>query len=71
MKEQKETKIEFFFEEKLKVHIDCFSGRFYNGGIIEINSKKCFIILNDRVIGETPIMFEEIKNIEKMKEEEE
>jgi hypothetical protein len=69
MKDQKETKIEFFFEQKLKVHIDCYSGRFYNGEIIEINSEKYFIILKDRVLGETPIMFEEIQNIEKMRED--
>lgn len=68
MKEQNKTKIIFFFDDKIKVHIDCYSGRYYNGEIFEINSKKSFIILNDRVLGETPIMFEEIQNIERMKE---
>lgn len=68
MKEQNEGKIEFYFTKKIKVHIDCYSGRYYNGEIIEINSTKKFIIIKDRVLGELPIMFEEIQNIEKMKE---
>ena len=69
MKEQNINKIEFFYENNLKVHIDCYTGRYYNGGIMEINQEKGFIILRDRVLGETPIMFEEIQNIEKMKDE--
>jgi hypothetical protein len=61
-------KIIYFFENKINVHIDCYSGRYYNGEIIDFNSEKNFIILKDRVLGSTPIMFEEIVNIEKMKE---
>lgn len=69
MKDQKETKIEYFFSQKISVHIDCYNGRYYNGEILEFNSEKSFIILKDRVLGETPIMFEEISNIERYKEE--
>jgi len=61
-------KINFFYEGKIKIHIDCYNGRYYNGEILDINSEKGFIILKDRILGETPIMFEEIQNIEKMKE---
>ncbi len=64
-------KIEFFLLKNIAVHIDCHNGRFYNGEIIEINSEKKFIIIKDRFIGETPVMFEEIENIEKMREMEE
>lgn len=64
----KNEKINFYFNEKFTVHIDCYNSRFYNGEIIEINSKKGFLILKDRVLGEMPIMFEEIQNIEPMRE---
>lgn len=66
MTDQKE-KIDFYFNKKLAVHIDCYSGRYYNGDIIEISSDKKFVLINDRVLGEIPIMMEEIQNIEKMK----
>jgi len=69
MTDQKE-KVIFYFQEKISVHIDCSSGRFYNGSILEVNEIKNFLLLNDRVLGEIPILFEEIENIEKMRGEE-
>ena len=56
-------KISVFFEMNKKVHISC-NGRFYNGTIISINKEKKFLILLDNKLGEVPIMFEEILNIE-------
>jgi len=62
------TKVEFFKEKNVKVHIDC-SNRFYNGMILDTESKKDFLILIDDKLGEVPIMFEEIVNIEPFKED--
>jgi len=64
-------KIRIYFEQKIKIHIDCYNGRYYNGEVIEFNPDKGFIILKDRVLGEMPIMFEDIQNIEKYKERDE
>lgn len=69
MTDQKD-KIYFYQEKNLSVHIDCYSGRYYNGRIIEINSKKGFVLIYDRVLGEIPIMLDEIQNVEKMREPE-
>ncbi len=52
-----------FFERKKEVHISC-DGRFYNGTILEVNQQKQFLILIDFKLGEVPILFEEILNIE-------
>jgi len=56
-------KIKLFFELKTRIHISC-DGRFYNGTIIEVNTEKEFLLLKDDKLGEIPIMFEEILNIE-------
>jgi len=61
-------KINLFFERKTKVHISC-DGRFYNGELIEVHKEKKFLILIDQKIGEIPIMFEEILNIEPVRRE--
>jgi len=60
-------KIHFFFERKITVHISCEVDRFYNGLIIEIVGED-FILINDRVLGETPVYFSEIRNIERFEE---
>lgn len=56
----------FYFSEKVKVHIDTLDNKFYNGLIIEFSDK--MIIVNDRVVGEIPIMISNIKIIDKYKE---
>ena len=56
-------KIIVFYELKKKVHVSC-DGRFYNGKILEVNNEKKFLLLLDNKIGEVPIMFDEILNIE-------
>ena len=66
--EMNETKFEFYFTNEAMVHVNCKSGRFYNGTILEINKVKKYIILKDRVVGELPIMFEEIISIDPFKE---
>jgi hypothetical protein len=55
-----------FFDRKLEVHISCKRNGFrffYNGIIKEINPK--FIILEENRVGEVPIQFSEIYDIEK------
>lgn len=59
----------FFFEHKISAHIDTLSNSFYNGMIIKCSEN--ILIINDRVLGETPIAFSEIKSIEKFREAEE
>ncbi len=60
-------KLEYFFKNKKRVHITC-SSRFYNGIILDIDLKKDLLILIDDKIGEVPILFEEIENVETFKE---
>jgi hypothetical protein len=55
----------FLFENKITCHIDTKDGDFYNGLIIEFN--ETFIVINDRVLGETPMAFSEIRIIEKFR----
>lgn len=56
----------FLFENKITAHIDTLDLDFYNGLIIELHPS--FIVVNDRVIGKTPIAFSEIKLIERFRE---
>lgn len=56
----------FLFENKLTCHIDTKDDDFYNGLVIELHPT--FIVINDRVLGLTPISFSEIKTIEKFRE---
>jgi len=58
-----QDKISLFLDMKKRVHISC-EGKFYNGIILEIHKTKQFLILVDDKLGEVPIMFEEIKDIE-------
>lgn len=55
----------FLFEHKTTAHIDKKDKEYYNGLIIELH--ETFLLLNDRVLGETPITFSEIETIEKYK----
>ena len=45
------------------VHIVLDNGKFHNGYIIEINTD--FLLFDDRMLGQMPIYFLEIKEIEK------
>jgi hypothetical protein len=58
----------FLFEKQSTAHLDTLDLDFYNGLILELH--ETFIVLNDRVLGSTPIPFSEIKTIEKFREKE-
>ena len=60
------NKARFFFEEKITTHVDTLGNSFFNGLIIELHETQ--IIINDRVLGLTPIAFSEIKTIETFRE---
>lgn len=62
-------KVEYFLEDKKVIHISLKSGRFYNGYVVEIRTD--FMIFNDKVLGELPVWFDEIKEdgIEPFKED--
>jgi len=61
-------KLEFFFKNKTKLHIACSGRLFYNGYIFDLTSEKDLFILTDDVLGEVPILFEEVERIEPFKE---
>jgi len=63
-------KLQYYFEEKLEIHLSCGSDRFYNGVIFEINLEKEFILFNDNKLGVVPVLFEEITKIEPFREKE-
>ena len=65
MKEINEM-VNFLFENKLTCHVDTKDKEFYNGLIIELH--ETFLVLNDRVLGTTPISFSSIETIEKFRE---
>jgi hypothetical protein len=64
MNEMKDV-AKFLFKKKTTTHIDSKDGGFYNGLIMELH--ETFIVLLDRVLGEIPIAFSEIKLIEKFR----
>ena len=62
MNEEMIKRAEYFFKDKLLVHIKTKKGGFYNGIIKEMSAD--FFILNERLLGEMPIFFLEIERIE-------
>ena len=65
----KERILEYYLLDKKLIHVSCNDGRFYNGKILEINSKKQLMVFIDDKLGEIPILFEEIKHVEPFREE--
>jgi hypothetical protein len=63
-------KIKYYFENQLPVHISLKSTRFLNGKILEFAGD--LLIIDDFLLGATPIYLEEIKYVEpfRVKEEE-
>lgn len=59
-------KCEFFQERKTIIHIRKNNQQFYNGLILEVNDE--FLIIQDRIVGEVLIYYEEINLIEPYKE---
>jgi len=57
---------QFLFKNNSTTHIDTKDKSFFNGLIIEFH--ETFIVVNDRVLGLTPIAFSEIETIERFRE---
>lgn len=55
-------KVKFYHEREIVIHISLNNDFFYNGKIKEISAE--FIIFEDKLSGEMPIFFREIKNVE-------
>jgi hypothetical protein len=62
-------KIELFFEHKINVHIETIDGRFNNGLILELGSD--FLLMQERILGQTFILFSQIVLVEPYKPKEE
>jgi len=54
-------KAKFFFENRIKIHITTFLKSWYNGIIVEYHPT--MIVIEDKILGLTPVSFSEIKNI--------
>ncbi len=61
-----QKKVEFFFKNKIKVHLMKEDRQFYNGLILEHSDKH--LIMNDRVVGEVFVFYSEINKIDNYKE---
>ena len=57
---------EFLFKNAVTTHIDTRDKGFYNGLIIELH--ETFLVINDRMMGLTPIAFSEIVKLERYRE---
>ncbi len=55
----------FLFDNGITSHIENLDNDFYNGLILELH--ETFIVINDRVLGKTPIAFSEIKIVERFR----
>lgn len=55
-------KIKLYFEKGTPVHISINNFKFYNGIILGLQAD--FLIIKDEVLGEMPVFFSEITNIE-------
>jgi len=56
----------FFMDKKLVVHISLKNFKFYNGLIVDINND--FLIIIDEKLGESPVFFNEIYDLEAREE---
>jgi len=63
------SKVKYFYENNICVHISRTNGFFHNGMILEYVED--YLILDDERNGATPIYFIEIKDIEKRREKNE
>jgi hypothetical protein len=62
-------RLELFFKHKINIHIDTHDGKFYNGLILELGSD--FLLLHERILGRTFVLFSQVKILEAYKEKEE
>jgi hypothetical protein len=68
LNELNKTKVKYFFENKIMVHISKTNGFFHNGLILQYVED--YLIIDDDKNGAMPIYFIEIKDIEKRREKE-
>ena len=54
--------LEYYFLDKILIHISHTNGYFYNGFIKEIKDDK--IIFTDKRVGDLPILFNQINRVE-------
>ena len=52
-------KILYYFEKQIDIHINTSFG-YRNGKILDLNEKKLTLVIKDKVLGETPIILEDI-----------
>jgi hypothetical protein len=60
----------FYSERRVTVHIKLRDGTFYNGLITQLSLNKSdndFLVINDRVLGETEVYFLEIDKLERFR----
>jgi hypothetical protein len=62
------TKLEYYLDKKIKIHLTCSKNIFYNGFILRLAQDKDLIEFIDDKLGEIPVLFEEIDRIEPYKE---
>ena len=62
--------LNYFFENKKKVHFKDLDEIFYNGLIIDLDERKLTLVLDERVRGVVPFLLENIKpeSIQEFKE---
>jgi len=53
-------KLLYFYKNEIAVHLKLFSGVWRNGIISSLNREEKMIILKEFVVGEIPLLFEEI-----------
>jgi len=53
-------KLNYFYVNKIPVHFTNGYGTFFNGTILNLNEKEKSMILDERMLGETPFLFEDI-----------
>lgn len=54
-------KLLYFFENKINVHFKLETGEFRNGSIIDLSELKYTLVLVERMMGEIPLLLEDIK----------
>jgi hypothetical protein len=62
-KEAIKEKIDFYFKNKIKVHIETKDNNFYNGTFFKKISNNIYL-LQERILGYTHIFVSDIKSIE-------
>jgi hypothetical protein len=68
LNELTKTKVKYFYDNKISVHISKNNGFFHNGLILQYVED--YLIIDDEMNGAMPIYFVEIKEIEKRREKE-